>query len=196
MTFDGTPAPLLWVQDSQINVVVPWSLTPGQNTEICVSMSGAAAGATGNCLTWPVVQTAPGVFMASDSRYAAVVNQDGTINSAANPAAPGSIVSVFATGLGPINPAPADGTLSELPLSANVLSVSVEATYPVPPFNSLISSPLPVSYVGPAPTLVSGVTQINFQIPPANSAVPDSTALYLSLPATASQEFYVYVSGQ
>jgi uncharacterized protein (TIGR03437 family) len=54
VTFDGTPAPLLSVQDSQINAVVPWALTPGQNTEICVSSSGAAASATEtNCLTWP-----------------------------------------------------------------------------------------------------------------------------------------------
>jgi uncharacterized protein (TIGR03437 family) len=37
VTFDGTPAPLLWVQDAQINAVAPWSLTPGQSTEVCVS---------------------------------------------------------------------------------------------------------------------------------------------------------------
>ena len=37
VTFDGTPAPLLWVQDGQINLVTPWSLSPGQNTLVCVS---------------------------------------------------------------------------------------------------------------------------------------------------------------
>jgi hypothetical protein len=58
VTFDGTPAPLLWVQDMQINVVAPWSLTPGQTTQVCVTYSGAKT----NCLTWPVVETAPAVF--------------------------------------------------------------------------------------------------------------------------------------
>lgn len=47
VTFDGTPAPLLWVQDSQINLVAPWSLTPGQNTQVCVSYNNVNA----NCLT-------------------------------------------------------------------------------------------------------------------------------------------------
>ena len=37
VTFDGTPAPLLLVQDAQINAVAPWSLTPGQTAQVCVS---------------------------------------------------------------------------------------------------------------------------------------------------------------
>lgn len=43
----------------------------------------------------------------------------------------GSIVSVWATGLGPIAPAQADGTLVELPLPNNVLPVVLEALQPV-----------------------------------------------------------------
>ena len=58
VTFDGTPAPLLWVQDRQINAVAPWSLTPGQNTQVCVSYNSVMT----NCLTWAVAQTAPAVF--------------------------------------------------------------------------------------------------------------------------------------
>jgi hypothetical protein len=98
VTFDGTPAPLLWVQDSQINAVAPWSLTPGQNTQVCVFYNNVNA----NCLTWPVALTAPAVFTV-DGVHAAAVNQDGTINSADNPAPVGSIVAVWATGLGPIS---------------------------------------------------------------------------------------------
>src|ERR1019366_3808903 len=58
VTFDGKPAPLLWVQDAQINVVAPWRLMPGQTTQICVSYNNVKT----NCLTWPVVQAAPAVF--------------------------------------------------------------------------------------------------------------------------------------
>jgi uncharacterized protein (TIGR03437 family) len=194
-TFDGTPAPLLWVQNSQINAVVPWSLAPGQNTQICV-FSAAAVTET-NCLTWPVAQTAPAVFTV-DGSHAAALNQDGTANSAMNPAAPGSIVSVFATGLGPINPPQAGGALIVPPLPANVLSVSVEgAIFEVqPPPIGLVSIPvpLPVTYAGPAPYLVSGASQINFQIPPGGGQ------LHLALPATGSQYFSqyftVYTAGQ
>lgn len=42
VTFDGEPAPLLWVQDSQINVATPWSLIPGQATEVCVSYNSVS----------------------------------------------------------------------------------------------------------------------------------------------------------
>ena len=47
------------MQDGQINLVAPWSLTPGQNTQVCVSYNNVNT----NCLTWPVVQTTPAVFM-------------------------------------------------------------------------------------------------------------------------------------
>ena len=90
VTLDGTPAPLLWVQDAQINLVAPWSLTPGQNAQVCVSYNDVNT----NCLTLPVVQATPAVFMV-DAQYAAALNQDGTYNSAGNPAAPGSIVTVL-----------------------------------------------------------------------------------------------------
>jgi uncharacterized protein (TIGR03437 family) len=203
VTFDGMPAPLMWVQDSQINAVVPWSLTPGSNTKICVSSSGAAA----NCLTWPVAQTVPGVFTV-DGVYAAALNQNGTINSATNPATPGSVVAVWATGLGPVNPPQANGAEVVTPLPANVLQTGVEAWWlaRLGPFVSLASAQLPVTYAGPAPYLVSGTSQVNFQIPPANSAVPDDATFYLTLPSAAStvlsdttvrsQNFSIYVSGQ
>jgi hypothetical protein len=110
-----------------------------------------------------------------DGVHALAVNQDGTVNSADNPAPVGSIVSVWATGLGPIAPAQADGTLVGLPLPNNVLPVVVEALTPVfEPCNPGMG-PLPcpiapsytgfdVAYAGPAPNSVAGVSQINFTV--------------------------------
>jgi uncharacterized protein (TIGR03437 family) len=120
--FDGQTAPLLYVQDSQINAVAPWSLTPGKNTQVCVSYSGTQT----NCLAVPVVASAPAVFTI-DGTHAAAVNQDGTINSETNPAPPGSIVAVFATGLGPTTPALADGGITKFPLPQNQLPVTANA---------------------------------------------------------------------
>jgi uncharacterized protein (TIGR03437 family) len=162
VTFDGKPAPLIWVQDAQINAVAPWSLTPGQTTQVCVSYQNVKT----NCLTEPVAQNSPGVFTI-DGVHAAALNQDGTINSADHPAPVGSIISVFATGLGPIDPAQGDGTLVGFPLPTNTAQVAVQAILVIiGPFGGgqTIITPFVVTYAGPAPYLVAGTSQINFQV--------------------------------
>jgi uncharacterized protein (TIGR03437 family) len=154
VTFNGTPGPLLYVQDSQINAIAPWSLQSGQAIQVCVILNGAAT----NCLTWPVVDADVGVFTV-DGHHAAALNQDGSLNSASNPAPVGSIVSVFATGLGPISPAQPDGTIVGLPLPVNVLP---ETMYSYDPGSPNTIRGLSVLYTGPAPFEVAGVSQINF----------------------------------
>lgn len=189
VTFDGIPAPLLWVQDSQINLVVPWSVTgddarPGPATQVCVTYNNVET----NCLFWPVAQTAPGVFTV-DGVYAAAVNQDGTINSASNPAPPGSLVSVWATGLGPITPAQADGTLVGFPLPTDVLQAAVGSITAIggPPIGTMFI-PFPMTYAGPAPYKVAGTSQINFE--------PASGPIYVEAGSTTSPAFQVYVASQ
>jgi uncharacterized protein (TIGR03437 family) len=154
VTFDGTPAPLIYVQDGQINAIAPWRLTAGRTTNICVSYNGAAA----SCIQRAVVAAAPGVFT-TDGTHAAALNQDGTVNSPSNPAKAGSIVSIFATGLGPLTPAPSDGAILDAPLPANVLPVMAATIIGGIAF-SLVG--VPVQYAGPAPLEVAGVSQINF----------------------------------
>ena len=110
VTFDGTSAPLLYVQDGQINAITPWELAGKLTTEMCVIYNENQ-----QCVTPLVGAAAAGVFVA-DSGNAAAVNQDGTLNSTANPAPVGSIVSIYATGLGPISPTPIDGSIVQLPL--------------------------------------------------------------------------------
>jgi uncharacterized protein (TIGR03437 family) len=199
VTFDGTPAPLMWVQDAQINAVAPWSLTPGINTQVCVSYNNLPL----NCLSWPVAQTAPGVFT-TDGVYAAAVNQDGTINSPQNPAPVGSIIAVWATGLGPVNPPLADGALVGLPLASDVLPVVVQAPTPIfepchpgvqtcPPTNPEIN--FAVTYAGPAPYKIAGASQINFQV--VQYTGPSSYgpgSITVNLPSTQSQGFQIYVA--
>ena len=186
--FDGIPAPLLWVQDVQINVVAPWLLTPGRNTQVCISYNNVNT----NCLTLPVVQATPAVFMV-DGRYADAVNQDGTSNSASNPAAPGSIVTVYGTGLGPITPSQPDGSLIGFPLPANTFTFGVEAIYTIGiPFGTEFDVPFEVQYAGPAPTLVAGVSQINFRIAPYASY----GAIYVHMGSIFSPGFTIHVVGQ
>jgi uncharacterized protein (TIGR03437 family) len=190
VTFDGIPAPLLWVQDSQINLVVPWSVTGldirpfGPTTQVCVTYNNVET----NCLGLPVAQTAPGVFTV-DGVYAAAVNQDGTINSASNPAPAGSLVSVWATGLGPITPPQADGTLVGFPLPTDILQSYVGAITLIggPPTGTMFI-PFPMTYAGPAPYQVAGTSQINFK--------PSSGSIYLEVGSITSPAFQVHVAGQ
>ena len=179
--FDGRPAPLLYVQESQLNVVAPWSLTPRTSTEVCVVFADAKT----NCLVEPVVEVAPAVFR-SGGLNAAAVNEDGTINSAANPAPQGSFVSIFATGFGPVRPTPSDGAITEFPLPENALDAEIFWTT-ISGIGGSSVHQLEVTYAGPAPFQVAGVSQVNFRLPGftplltlAVGGVTDTFRLYVS----------------
>ena len=164
VTFDGTPAPILWAQDGQVNVVAPWSLNTTRNTQVCVTYRDVAH----KCVSWPTAGWTPGVFMNyGTNSFAVALNQDGSVNSAANPAALGSLVSVFVNGLGSITPQQADGALVNLPLPSNVFAATVQALVPDP--NSprglgTIEVAAEVTYHGPAPFRVAGISQVNFRL--------------------------------
>ena len=84
--------------DSQVNFVVPPS-TPAGAAAVSVLSDGKIL-ARG---TFAVSRSGPGVFIADPTnpqQPGAILNQDGTINTSSNPATPGSIVQIFATGYG------------------------------------------------------------------------------------------------
>jgi uncharacterized protein (TIGR03437 family) len=82
------------------------------------------------------------------------VNEDGSGNSADNPAAAGSAVLMYATGTGPTDPAVLDG---EFPgtASSSVAPVRIE----------IGGEPAEVVYAGAAPGIVAGIIQINVRVP-------------------------------
>jgi uncharacterized protein (TIGR03437 family) len=188
VTFAGQPAPILYAQSGQINVVAPWSLTPGQPASVCVTYNKAST----NCLAEQVAEAAPAIFMA-DSTYALAVNQDGTINSAANPARPGAYVSLYGTGFGPLNPRPKDGQLIEFPLPVNLLTTTVQTT--ILSFGPEITIYYHVEYAGPAPYQVAGLTQINVQAASGMSNVTAAVTDAAGNPFT-SNTFAIHVAGE
>lgn len=164
VTFDGTPAPLLYASSGQLNAVVPFEVAGQTSVQMTVTQMGGASYSA----TLPVAAANPSIFSADSSGtgQGAVLNADLSQNSATNPAAIGSSVVVFATGTGALMPMVADGVL--IP-SANppLLAQTVAATIGGQNANVL--------YQGSAPTLVAGVSQINVQIPAGitpGSAVP------------------------
>jgi uncharacterized protein (TIGR03437 family) len=155
VTFDGTPGPLLYVQEGQVNAIAPWSLQPGQTVEVCVLYDGSPT----NCITRPVANAHPGVFT-YDGENAVAVNQDGTLVSTSHPPPIDSIVTVYATGLGPINPSQLDGSIIGFPLPVDLLPVTMNGQgFGI---RGPITIPMPVKYAGPAPYEVAGVSQLNF----------------------------------
>ena len=98
VSIGGTPAPLLYVAESQIGVVVPYETSFTSTAAVTVTRNGVRSSAKNVNIT----KLTLGIFSANSSGVglAAAVNEDGTVVSFANPAKPGKIVSLFATGEG------------------------------------------------------------------------------------------------
>jgi uncharacterized protein (TIGR03437 family) len=148
VTVNGISAPILYASPSQINFQIPFEISPGA-AQIGISVNGAPAGT----MTVPVFPIAPGIFLQS-SGDAAVVNQDGSINSSSQPAPVGSVLAAYMTGLGSLNPALSTGMAAPQSPLSTVSGVTatiggVSAT---------------VQYAGVAPGF-AGLYQVNIQIP-------------------------------
>jgi len=138
VTFDGIVAPILFKSATQINFQVPSALAAKTTSQLVVTVDGVATKPQAVTLA----AAAPGIF--------GVLNQDGTVNASGNPAAPGSILQIFATGL------PTAGSLPP-----NFATTQVEAIVSPSPGGPLTPSfPASVLYAGDAPGLV-GVQQVN-----------------------------------
>jgi uncharacterized protein (TIGR03437 family) len=108
---------------------------------------------------------APGIFQVGGTAQGAVLNEDSTLNSASNPARAGTVVQIFATGLGAVSPQVTPGT----PASASPLSHTVKT-----PVVTIGGIPAELVYSGLAPG-TAGVYQINARVPPgiqAGNAAP------------------------
>jgi uncharacterized protein (TIGR03437 family) len=151
--FDGAPAPVLKASDRQISAVVPFGIAQGLS-HVQVQYGDQ----TSNPYAIPVMAAQPGLFSAgwSGAGQAAVENADGSINSIDNPAAAGSTILLFATGLGQFSPPVADGALiSGDTLPQPVLPVSVQVG----------GRPAGVRFAGSVPGMVAGFVQIQIQLP-------------------------------
>jgi len=91
VSFNAIQAPILSVTSSELLVRVPVSLEGVQSVQISINQIPQ--------ITANVVDAAPALF-ANPTGQASVLNQDGTLNSSSNPAARGSVITLFGTGEG------------------------------------------------------------------------------------------------
>ncbi|MGO9259065.1 MAG: hypothetical protein ACLQU1_22505 [Bryobacteraceae bacterium] len=184
VTFDGKAAPLIYTSTSQTNLIVPYEVAGQTSTMMQVSYTTASGTYRTPAWVLPVVGTAPGVFSvdATGTGQAAVVNQDGSVNSAANPAARGSVVSIYATGEGQTSPAGVTGSVTQSTTRTPLLPVTV----------TIGGITAVVQYAGSAPGEVAGLLQVNAVVPQGvepGSAVP----VTVSVGGVASQSGVVIV---
>jgi uncharacterized protein (TIGR03437 family) len=166
---DGFAAPLVYASPLQLNFQIPWEETGHSTAQLTVG----ATGFTETPVKVSVVPYAPGIFTVGSTSQAAALIANTAILAAPAGTAPGSrpanlgeTVSIFCTGLGPVNNQPATGAAAP---SGNSL-----ATTTTTPVVMLGSESLAVSFSGLAPGFV-GLYQVNAAIPnnaTAGSAVP------------------------
>jgi len=155
---NNTPAALFYVGPNQINFEFP-SNSPQSgfaDVQVLETATGRVLGDTEVAM----YTVSPGIFTQTASGFGdgIIANQDGTLNKSSNPAAAGSIVTIYMTGQGYISGMPPDGNISNAALSTPYTPTVyiVGDPNPLPPANIL--------YSGLAPTLV-GVWQLNVKIP-------------------------------
>jgi uncharacterized protein (TIGR03437 family) len=153
VTVGGQQAIPLFVQSGQVNVILPYTLGTSGQTNVQVAYNNLTSAEFNIALTSTDVQ----IFTANNSGSGpgSLLNQDYSVNSATNPAAPGSVVQVFGTGGGALIPAVTAGDVA-----ADTLGW-VAAQY-----SALVNGEnATVTYAGSAPGLVYGVYQFNVQLP-------------------------------
>jgi uncharacterized protein (TIGR03437 family) len=153
--FGGLASPMIFASAGQIDAVVPFGVAAGP-VPVQVQFQGLASA------TFPVtvVPAVSGIFSAdaSGTGQASILNQDGSINSPNLPAAPGSVVTLWATGAGQLSPAGIDGVVDAGNLATPLLLVLAQ----------IAGQAAEVLYAGSAPGIVAGVIQVNLRIPPAS----------------------------
>lgn len=171
--FDDVPAPLLFVRADQINAIVPYAVygrlsarvqvVEGENYSIPIEAK--------------VAEAAPALFTTGPMGrgQAAALNSDLTVNSLANPVARGGVITIYGTGEGQTDPQGQDGRLILTDLRRPLLPVTA----------TIGGRPATILYAGSAPTLVSGVFQVNLRVP--EDVGPGAAAVQIQVGGASTQ---------
>ena len=181
VTFDGTPAPLIYAGPNQINAVVPFEINAA-TTSMTISQNGQLIGP----VALPVASSTPALLTLDGSGTGAAFARnlpDMSLNTAANAAPAGSVVVLILVGAGQSSPAQVTGNID-----------TATGTTVLPVTATIGDLPATVVYSGPAPFLIAGATQLNLRIP---ATVTPSPAVPVSIQvgsATTPSDVFISVS--
>jgi len=148
---NGEPIPLFYVSPTQINAQLPMTAVALSSIEVVNGIDIT------NPMTISVNAAAPGIpfYVLNGASHASVLNADNSLNSPSNPAAAGSFVTIYFTGIGLVtNPVPAGQATPISPLSSAELPVSV----------NIGGQSIEPVFAGLSPASI-GLAQANVQIP-------------------------------
>jgi uncharacterized protein (TIGR03437 family) len=150
---NGVAAPMVYATSTQVSAVAPYELAGASSVSIQVVNNGVGS----NALGVPAATAVPGVFAANSagSGPGAILNQDTSLNKPDNPAARASTVTLYVTGEGQTSPAGVTGKVTSAPYPMPVQNVSV----------TIGGQSAAVRFIGEAPGFVSGLLQINVEVP-------------------------------
>jgi uncharacterized protein (TIGR03437 family) len=140
---NGTAALITFVSDTQINFVVPPNLSPGEGQMVVSTPLGAS-----DPVRVTVAALSPGIFVQSPTGLGAVVLAGTGQTTAERPAAPGDVLEIYATGLGPVRESSIPG-LQETLARPEILLGSV---------------PTELLFSGQSPCC-AGLYQVNVRVP-------------------------------
>ncbi|MBI4464732.1 MAG: hypothetical protein HY647_08530, partial [Acidobacteria bacterium] len=157
----GYDAPLFYAGPGQIDGQVPVEMANATSAAVVVTARGIISAQR----TIQLDPTQPGIYKAGGTQ-GAILNQDYSANSSSNPADRGSVIQIFATGLGPTNPPVATG--APAPNTPPFAVVTNPVTVTIGGINAS------VEFQALAPNYV-GLYQVNARVPAgvsSGSAVP------------------------
>jgi uncharacterized protein (TIGR03437 family) len=149
VSINGVRAPLLYVSPTQINAQVPFEVQAGDAT-VVVSVSGKALAPS----ALRIEPAAPWTFISPDA-HAVAQHPNGDLNDAAHPAASGSIITVYLTGLGALDHEVATGSAAPSDPLARALGDVVA---------HVGGQPAEIRYAGLTPGY-AGLAQLNLVVP-------------------------------
>ena len=167
LRINGRSAPLFFVSPGQLNFQVPFETPLGDEVEFRVESNLVSSEAVGV----QVNEHALGIFGDPATGRPLVFSAEGLI-SATNPAQAGSVLTIFATGLGNlVNTPPSGGPSPAAPLAVTASEVRT----------SVGSNEATTLFAGLAPSFV-GLAQVNVQLP-------------VELPPGPTVEMFIQVGG-
>ena len=164
VTFNGIAAPLFYASPLQINAQLPTESTGVDSATVEVTVNGQ----TSTPRTVIIGPVSPGIFTVDQngSGAGAIHHEDFSLVTSQNPAAPGEIVLILCTGLGPVTNPPASGAPASLD-----------------PLSETTTTPLTVTMDGlAAVVLFSGLTPDSVGLYEVNVVVPANTRTANDIP--------------
>jgi uncharacterized protein (TIGR03437 family) len=156
VTFGGKPAAMIYVLSTQLLVQVPFEAQTGP-ADVVVQVKTDTQTLSSAAVSINLSRYAPAVATSAGSAGpAAAIGVCVTQIGSSNPAHPGDRLSVYATGLGPTDPAVATGAVA--PAGVAPVTAPVKVT--------VGGKDARVDYAGLAPGMSGGQYQVTFQLAP------------------------------